>query len=190
MTCSFSKPTAFTRLDAPSPPLGHQLRLHRSPPARSMPSPKPKSRLLSRWVITPSLSLASSISALAIACHALPARSGTLPTSLLLDTYLAVMETKGIRCDFESGFNELLVYLAMVHRARARKLRRDHITGNSTVYGVLSDGDRFVFLCLDNDSMVSQFDPPSQPESIALTWPQVYRSLEFNIVTHLPQILL
>lgn len=75
--------------------------------------------------------------------------------SLLLDTYLAVMVTKAIHCDFEAGFNQLLVYLTMVHRARARKLKRDCVAGgNSTVFGVLSDGDRFVVLCLDNDSIV------------------------------------
>lgn len=58
--------------------------------------------------------------------------------------------------------------------------------GTSTVFGVLSDGDRFVFLCLDNDSIVCV---PRPPPSARLTLRQVHRSPEFDIVTHLSQIL-
>lgn len=76
------------------------------------------------------------------------------------DTYLAVLETKGVRYDTESAFDQLLVYLAMVQRARAAKLRKTRVeNGNCIVYGVLSDGDKFLFVCLDNDSMVSPILP-------------------------------
>lgn len=72
-----------------------------------------------------------------------------------LDTYLAVLETKGTGASFESGFTQLLVYLAIVHSARARKAPVvPGLVVNSTVYGVLSDGLRYVFVCLNNDSMV------------------------------------
>ncbi|KAL0636939.1 hypothetical protein Q9L58_004041 [Maublancomyces gigas] len=91
--------------------------------------------------------------------------------SLLLDTSLVIMETQGIRCDLETGFNQLLVCLAVVHQARVRKLHHDNVADrNSTVYEVLSDGERFMFLCIDNDS-------------------QVHRSPEFGIVMHFPQII-
>lgn len=89
-----------------------------------------------------------------------------------LDTYLAVLETKGSGASLESGFTQLLVYLSIVHRARARKLPlRPDTNVNSTVYGVLSDGMYYVFVCLDNTSTVSvpssllptQADNPRSP---------------------------
>lgn len=74
---------------------------------------------------------------------------------MFTDSYLAVLETKGVRYDTESAFNQLLVYLAMVQRARAQKLKRTGVAnGNCVVYGVLSDGDKFMFVCLDNEAMV------------------------------------
>lgn len=80
---------------------------------------------------------------------------------MFTDSYLAVLETKGVRYDTEAAFNQLLVYLAMVQRARAQKLKRTGLTnGNCVVYGVLSDGDKFLFVCLDNNAIVP---PPSPP---------------------------
>ena len=43
-----------------------------------------------------------------------------------------------------SGMPQLLVYLAGIHTARQNRL-------NSTVFGLLSDGETFKFACLDND---------------------------------------
>lgn len=100
--------------------------------------------------------------------HGLPQPAPTLTdssdSSLPLDTYLAVMQTKRTLSNFDAAFTQLLAYLSMIHRARARKLIRDTSeTGNSTVYGVLSDGARFVFLCIDNASIVRLSNPFPRP---------------------------
>lgn len=87
-----------------------------------------------------------------------PKQSGgaaAIAGGMFTDSYLAVLETKGVRYDTEAAFNQLLVYLAMVQRARAQKLKRTGLTnGNCVVYGVLSDGDKFLFVCLDNNAIV------------------------------------
>ena len=53
-----------------------------------------------------------------------------------------------------SGMGQLVAYLAGIHDVRKTKT---HL--NSTVFGVLSDGDIFTFACLDNDKKLS-ISPP------------------------------
>lgn len=80
----------------------------------------------------------------------------------IIDSYLAVLETKGVCYGLESAFNQLLVYLAMVQRARLEKFKKNHTeNGNCIVYGVLSHGNKFLFICLDNNSLVRVL--PSSP---------------------------
>lgn len=81
------------------------------------------------------------------------------PVNCLNDLYLALLQIKGVRCDIESAFNQLLVYLAMVQRARLEKLKKHQVKkGNFTVYGVLSDGDKLFFVYLDNGYKVSSWN--------------------------------
>lgn len=80
-------------------------------------------------------------------------RAGSITPGLCInDSYLAVLQIKGVSYDIESAFNQLVVYIAMVQRARLEKLMEHQV--NSKVYGVLSDGDKFLFVCLDNDYTV------------------------------------
>lgn len=72
-----------------------------------------------------------------------PSSDSTTPGSGVTDSYLAILESKDIRHDFDSALNQLLVYLAMVQCVGLEALNKHHIENvNLIVYWVLSDADK------------------------------------------------
>lgn len=94
-----------------------------------------------------------------------------------IDTFLAIVEAKkqGI---FDSAFTQLLVYMGIIHQERIRQKK------NATVYGICTDGTRYIFARVDNDSIVSL----TFYASATLTSTQVSRSIVYNILLNRPHV--
>lgn len=74
-----------------------------------------------------------------------PERGGPNP----IDIFLTIVEAKK-QGMFDSAFTQLLVYMGIIHKERKTQRKQ-----NTTVYGICTDGIRYIFTKVDNESIVS-----------------------------------
>lgn len=95
-----------------------------------------------------------------------------------IDIFLTIVEAKK-QGMFNSAFTQVLVCMGIIHRERIRQKKR-----NATVYGICTDGTRYIFAEVNNKSIVS-FIPQV---SAILKSTQVSHSIVYNILFNRPQI--